>query len=382
MSNRKVFDYSCVKNLPELLKLLRDNKIPDKEFWIYIGKYQEAKARENGVPMHGTFELTPFCNLDCNMCYVHLNANQVSDENLQTVEQWKRIITKAHSMGMMNATLTGGECLIYPGFDELYLFLREMGIKTSIKTNGVLLSPKRIDFFNKYPPRSVTISLYGSSNEVYKRVTGHEAFDVVYGNLLQLKEAEFPVSIAITPSSDMYEDLDNLFTICKQLGFPYSVNVALFQPREETGRTIYDLSPNEYAEIFNKIKNGAVSPSESYDEHTVPDDSKQVYTCNGLRCGAGKSCFTVEWNGKMSGCDNLDLIKIDLHDEDFSNAWKRINMEANTYPLPVECKDCIYDKVCFSCAAYRGNGAEKGHCNKKICERTKLFVSKGIYKVI
>lgn len=382
MSNQDKYDFSGANSLPDLLRLLKKESVPEKDYWIYLGKYQERKARESGIPLHGTFELTPLCNLDCKMCYVHLNSNQVNNDKQLTVEQWKNIINKAHSVGMLNATLTGGECLIYPGFDELYLFLRGLGIKTSIKTNGVLLTSERIEFFNKYPPRGVTISLYGSSNEAYKRVTGYEAFEIVYNNLKQLKKASFPISISITPSSYMYEDMDNLLNFCKQLGYPFSVNIALFQPRKETGREICDLSSIEYAEIFKELQSVVDSPSESYEDYRIAnDDNKQTGSGIGIRCGAGRSCFTVTWDGNISGCDNLNSLRINLHDEDFSSAWKIISTEANSYQLPIECNGCKYDKVCFSCVAYRSNGSQKGHCNKSVCDRTELFVKEGIYKL-
>ena len=34
-----------------------------------------AKAGSRGVPLSGTFELTPRCNLDCRMCYIHRREN-------------------------------------------------------------------------------------------------------------------------------------------------------------------------------------------------------------------------------------------------------------------------------------------------------------------
>ena len=37
--------------------------------------YLFAKADERGIPLSGTFELTPRCNLDCRMCYIHKRAN-------------------------------------------------------------------------------------------------------------------------------------------------------------------------------------------------------------------------------------------------------------------------------------------------------------------
>ena len=40
------------------------------------------KARENDTPISGYFELTPLCNLDCKMCYVHLSDPAVKERML------------------------------------------------------------------------------------------------------------------------------------------------------------------------------------------------------------------------------------------------------------------------------------------------------------
>ena len=40
-----------------------------------------AKADKLGIPLSGTFELTPRCNLDCKMCYIHKRANDASVKN-------------------------------------------------------------------------------------------------------------------------------------------------------------------------------------------------------------------------------------------------------------------------------------------------------------
>ena len=37
----------------------------------------EAYAKEHAVPISGTFELTPRCNFNCNMCYVHIAENRI-----------------------------------------------------------------------------------------------------------------------------------------------------------------------------------------------------------------------------------------------------------------------------------------------------------------
>jgi len=111
------------------------------------------KLREDAVkyrvPIHGHFEITPFCMLDCKMCYVHLSNSQVDNKQLLTLDEWKRIIDDAIDNGMMFASLTGGECLMSPHFDELYSYLKSKGIMVTVLTNGVLLD-RKIELFKKY----------------------------------------------------------------------------------------------------------------------------------------------------------------------------------------------------------------------------------------
>ena len=379
MIDKLELDYAGIHSLPELLTLLRLNKVPENHYWLYLETYQERKARELGIPLSGQFELTPFCNLDCKMCYVHLHQNQLNGADILSVEQWKNIMLQAHSQGMMNATLSGGECLVYPGFDELYMFLRNLGIKVSVKTNGVLLDKERIAFFNTFMPRSITVSLYGSSNETYKRVTGHAVFDIVYENLLELKKSRFPVNIAITPSRYLYEDVKKIYKLAVQLNIPCFVNLSLFPPRKETGRELCDLTFKEYAEIFSMITESASLPLP--DEVELPKYGDNSAPDLGLRCGAGRSFFTVSWNGKLSGCNNLDSLQVDVLDTPFSQSWDLIHKDSLSFPNPQECTNCAYGKVCPPCTAYRSTGAERGHCNPDICKRTSFFVQKGIYSL-
>ena len=111
------------RNTIELIKKLSALGVPENEYKLHLDRFLEFKARRLGIPMHGRFELTPLCNLDCKMCYVHLGTSQFNESSLLSVNTWKDLISQAHEAGMINATLTGGECLTYSGFDELYLFL-------------------------------------------------------------------------------------------------------------------------------------------------------------------------------------------------------------------------------------------------------------------
>jgi len=99
--------------------------------------------------------------------------------NLLTTDQWKHIIDEAVKAGMMYARLTGGECLTYPGFKDVYLYLLEKGIEVSILSNGLLLNEEMIAFLKKHRPADIQITLYGASEAAYEAVTGVRAFHVV-----------------------------------------------------------------------------------------------------------------------------------------------------------------------------------------------------------
>ena len=68
--------------LVQFLALLKENGISEDEYQKYIGDFFEFSSRQKGIPLHGTFELTPLCNLNCKMCYVHLSNSQFGCEKL------------------------------------------------------------------------------------------------------------------------------------------------------------------------------------------------------------------------------------------------------------------------------------------------------------
>ena len=155
------------EKLSQLIAQLNAEGVHDYRRYEAVRKFLNFKARDKGIPISGSFELTPLCNLNCKMCYVHLNKAQMQGEPLLPVARWKQIMQQAIDAGMMYARLTGGECLTYPGFQELYLFLREQGIETVILSNGLLIDEDMTTFLQKNPPAAIQISLYGAGEDTY-----------------------------------------------------------------------------------------------------------------------------------------------------------------------------------------------------------------------
>ena len=348
--------------------------------------YFDAMARQKATPVHGYFELTPLCNLNCKMCYIHLTEQQMREtgRTLLTGSQWISIMEQAIEAGMIEALLTGGEALSHPDFDEIYLYLYNHGISPAVNTNALLMTKERIDFFRRYPPRSIQITLYGSDDESYEKVTGRRCFSQVMNAIQSILEADLPVHIGITPSRYMAENGERLIELVESLGISYSINFSLTDPRQETGRSSmeHDLSLDEYVHLFKtkaKLRKKELQPKPLEDTPLPGGGEKQEVL--GLPCAAGSSSFCIGWNGFLRPCVSFIDLGVDLTEELFIDAWKKMHDATQKYPIPRECIGCAYQPICCPCVIEHSAGAPLGHAKPAFCKRSRRFVSEGLFEI-
>lgn len=368
------------KSLPALIASLRQGGADTALYNWAMRYFIDVRARNRGVPLKGTFEITPLCNLDCKMCYVHLNAAQLNGQKLLPAEDWERLMGEAIDNGMMYAALSGGECLTSPDFDRLYLFLHKHGVQVSILTNAVLLDEKRIDFFKKHPVAAIQATLYGTDDDVYERVTGKRLFSTVMKNLIAADKAELPLMLTITPNEYLGKDDENLVRMAAATGIPFNVNSSLMTPREETGRNdgFKDLTVDDYIRLFRlqiQLK-GSLPPPECTDD--LPEaGGKPGEAPKGLRCGGGRSGFNITWDGRMIPCNRLVHLSANPLEIGFKKSWEHINTSCNDYLLPCECEICPYQPAAHTCVGKHIN-ANPGHCDPSECTWCKAMVKAGL----
>ena len=369
----------------EFLAELREKDGKKKPNFRDLTRFFDMKARQKGIPISGQFELTPLCNLDCRMCYVHLMPEQLKGRSVLSVSEWKSLIDQAFQAGMMQATLTGGECLAYPGFDELYLYLHSIGCEITILTNGVLLDEKRIQFFREHRPADIQITLYGWNDDVYERVTGRRVFETVARNIRMALDVRMSVTLTVTPSIYLGEDALETVRFARSLTRNVTVNPMVFTPREETGRAGQSDDPelDLYVQIYRLLDElDGYKPMEILADQ-LPAPGGNCHSCTecGIKCGAGRSCFALDWKGNMQACGRLDVVKGEPLEEGFRAAWTRINEWANKIPRVPECDGCVYEGVCDNCVANTLMYSELGKQPKGLCERTLYLVQNGIRQI-
>lgn len=324
-------------------------------------------AKKNAIPLYGTFELTSRCNLDCKMCYVHnQNSNACMQQEL-TTEQWKKLMDSAYDAGMMFALLTGGECLLRKDFKELYLHMHNKGIIVSVNTNGALINEEYIDFFASHKPERIQISLYGSDDDAYERVTGHRQFQRVSAAIKGLRDAGVNIEVAITPNAYMKSDTERIFRYLKEEKIRFQVSNTLIEARDGDTNDESRLTDEDRIEMA-KIKAAVFGQQLAVPTYPIPkpcgEQTEQKY---GMPCNAGTVRYCITWQGKMIPCVSLPEISIDVLKNDFPACWKYIHDTMATVKQPVECSGCPYEKVCGICPATKYDGLFSGHCNTAHC---------------
>lgn len=347
-------------------------------------EYFTFQTRKKAVPYQGMFELTPLCNLKCKMCYVRLSPEQLGERSLLMADSWIRMIDQAAVAGMMKAALTGGECLTHPDFDAIYLHLQELGIRTAVLTNGILLNEDRIRFFQRYPPALIQITLYGASEEEYEQVCGTRHFETVLANIRRAQEAGLSLFIAITPNRFLTDGGEALLKLAASLDIPYNINSCLFTPHPGTGREKdnVDMEMEDYIRLYKlraQMNGEVITP---VDPASLPEVARQTEPQKlGLRCGAGMNAFTIQWDGAMIPCSSLLQIRESPLRDGFQAAWNAIHEAALHFPIPAECEACEYNSVCPSCVAIHAQDAPPGHASPRRCQGARQLVESGLVRL-
>ena len=328
---------------------------------------------KHDIPGTGFFELTPLCNLDCKMCYVHLQDPALK-ERLLSGEQWIALMKDAIDHGMTRACLTGGEAMTHPDFLDIFMFLIGNGVEVQVKTNGLLLDGPRLEVFKKYPPIMIDVSLYGCDSESYLAVTGVDAYERIVSNIQKAISEKLHLRIMITPSECMAPWIENVMRLANSFHVSVMISDFLIDPNEETGRNKkdFDLSLTQYEQI-KKLKNEIFDPNDIKKDEYEPDDEMESAPApqkKGLTCLAGRAMFTINWDGTMSPCVSFprNIVLAEPLKTGFGSAWKKINEAVKEYELPEKCHECEIRTRCKFCPVKHSQTAHLHRCDDAVCD--------------
>ena len=178
------------------------------------------------------------------------------------------------------------------------------------------------------------------------------------------------------------EDGEQLVRLLHGMGVPFQINAGLMSPREETGRDLQDADLDTYIclmKLTRELRGG--EDCVGCDEGELPEPGgKATEAARGVRCGAGRSGFSIAWNGLMRPCNTFPEVAADALDLGFAEAWRRINAEVREFPQPLECEGCSYRMQCLNCVSDHASGAPVGHANPARCAWTRRMIAEGLIR--
>ena len=329
------------------------------EWSEYVLSLRE-KNQKRGIPFSAAFELTPFCNFGCNMCYIRLSPEQAKAQgSLLSTNQWIDIAEQSRKAGVLGIEITGGEAITRADFPILYEEFIKMGYIIALRSNGYLIRGKLLSLLKKYKPRCVSITLYGASDETYQKVCGiSDGFSVVTQNIYDLRGAGIVPRLTVTLTNDNINDKPYIKEWAKNNGFNIAFYGGLITPIRSAKRSIDQLRI-DYNRNYNcsgiDVKDRNI---QNRDEYLNPF----------WMCSSYGTKFCISWDGRMTLCNSFPYIWSDAISQSIMEAYKSLYEQLSMLKRPQKCNNCQVIDFCTSCPARflseTGNPAET---NTRIC---------------
>lgn len=327
-----------------------------------LEKFLIEKAAAKGIPITTKFVLTPTCNLDCSMCYIHISPKRLEElGGWQSLEDWEKTAQELKQLGTLFILLTGGEPLLYPDFTELYTYLAKEGFILTINTNGTLITPQIAQLWKKQLPRRVNVTLYGASEDTYEKLCGNRnGFKQCLNGLELMKEYHIPVKINMSLVKENLHEYPDMMHIAEDMGFPVVADSYMLcdcfsfcQPKRDiNSHRITPEQSGEYALKQIMYEKGNIYPEVA--RHILKEiESEQqiIHEPQGLSCYGGVSSCWIDFRGNMLPCDLMEDYAYSLKEYTTKEAWTKIRTAREQVEKYNDCIDCKLKAICSVCWA-------------------------------
>jgi len=354
-------------------------------------------------PLHGTFELTICCNLQCAMCLFRHDPSENADIQKQerTAEEWLDIARQAAAAGTYDLTITGGEPLLRKDFPIIWRGLNKIGFMLELFTNATLVTPEIMELFAEYPPHRIGVTIYGATEETYRKVSGNgKAFDDMVRGVKLLTTLPSALSYRTTLIKDNVEDLPQMEALVRnEFGSDTRLihSNMVFKPVRGgcSSAEACRLSPKENVDLMFKRSLRVLAGLAKQEGRTIKEvriqekdkseslsgmgrHQKQKLTIYG--CDAGMKSYTISWDGKLMGCQIIQGHHTYPLLTGFSQAWEdypKVALPDRPAQLPANCLQCEVKKYCNSCyAAFQAENVNENGFPEYLCQNAQEMARK------
>lgn len=236
-------------------------------------------------------ELTPQCNFRCVHCY--LQNSEFT--HCLSGDEYKEILDILYDAGVLFVYFTGGEILTRKDFLDIYLYAKKKGFIVELLTNASLIDDNIIDVFKRYPPATISISVYGADEETYQKVTQSSGnYQRVMHALQLLADAQLHFEIKFIGLKCNLDDFFDVENLARRFNVDFKHSFELFPTLKG------DITPFEYmltsGEIVDFEENYSITLNR-WASRCFPDPPSNNELL--FACDIAQSSFIIDCEGYM-----------------------------------------------------------------------------------
>ncbi len=330
-----------------------------------------------------TIELTKRCNFNCIHCYIE---NKEKEHDLD-YDYALSLIDELEELGCLSLLFTGGEPILHPQFKEIWKYAYEKGLLLSLFTNGSLIDDNLIEFFTRFPPMSIDITIYGLKSKTFKSVTGtKDLSNIVINNAQKMVKKGLKLFLKTMVLKQNSKEIIDMFKFSSNLGVSFRFDPNITPTLKCNDRSNLFAGKKQLKEIIKQI---SLSPEK---EREISETAcKLTYSLHhGDRlfcCGAGRSSVFIDNIGNKHPCvmkrisDNT--VKSDIPVCLREVFPKTLNIETDDIEILacVHCEDSFFCNWCPAIESYEFTDYKvKSLWKKNLCISARLFKEKYLKK--
>lgn len=319
------------------------------------------------IPLITTLEITQHCNLKCSHCYNFdrkQNVPEIIKNNYLNDSEIFKAIEAISNLGALYLNLSGGEALLHPKISEFIKHARDNHIEPRLKSNGLLLTEKKMESLYQAGLRSIDVSLYGASNQVYEDFSGvREGYDKTLNGIIEARKFDIEMSLNIILHIGNVDQLGEMIELAHRYNMNFAVSL------EVTERYDGSLGAREHEITESQFESLLLGP---HKEHFQFDNSDKA-----LQCGCARAVCGINAVGDVYPCIGAPIHAGNIKDNSLEEIWLNSPVFEKIRNLKTaDFKSCSSCKFIESCARSSGsvyvNTGEYTGCDSKILEQAKI----------
>lgn len=241
--------------------------------------------------------------------------------------------------------ISGGEPFLRPDLPEIVRSLADLGIQTTIITNGTLIQDR---ILRRLPAETAfEVTLFSTDQTTHHTMAGRPCFQRVLDsiNLLDRRKRPFILAVVLT-RRNMRGTADTI-----RLGLALGASGVMLNRVNLTGRTL--AAADQLLPSVSELEEGlgeADRVAARYGAAVVasvpiPPCVLEVAAFRHINFGwcprgGPRSYYTMSWDGTLRPCNHSSLILGDLKRSSFSSLTQSTTCQDYWAPIPLECQSC------------------------------------------